>query len=313
MIEIKSLRVDYDDVTAVSDVSIAVGPGRVFGLVGPNGSGKTSLLKAAAGLVEPTYGDIRICGHDLELEPRQALRKLGFMPDFNPVYESLKVWEYLDVFATAYLVERRKRMALVEKWLAQVGLAGKTGAFIHTLSRGMRQRLVLARTLLHGPEVALLDEPASGLDPLGRIEMRNILKEAARGGMAIMISSHILTELADICDAAGVMEKGKMVVSGDMAQLRARTGTRRELVIHLAGASAGAAQKLSAALRGRPGVGELKEERPGEFSAEFSGDRGELPALMGVLVREGLPVAQFFLREAGLEDIYFRTGSGKTS
>jgi len=313
MIEIKSLRVDYENVTAVSDVSIAVEPGCVFGLVGPNGSGKTSLLKAIAGLVEPTYGDIKICGYDLELNPQAALQKLGFMPDFNPVYENLKVWEYLDVFATAYMIERNKRMELVEKWLGQVGLREKTDALIHTLSRGMRQRLVLARTLIHDPEAVLLDEPASGLDPMGRIEMRNILKEAARGGKAIIISSHILTELSDLCDAAGIMEKGRMVVSGDMARLRAYTGMKTEIVVHLSEASDKTIKKLKAALESRPGAGALKEEKKGEFCAEYTGSRDDLPGLLGALMKEGLPVAQFFVREAGLEDIYFKAGAGKTS
>lgn len=313
MIEIKSLRVDYENVTAVSDVSLVVEPGRVFGLVGPNGSGKTSLLKAIAGLVEPTYGDIKICGFDLELNPQEALQKLGFMPDFNAVYENLKVWEYLDVFATAYLIERKKRMGLVEKWVNQVGLGEKTDAFIHTLSRGMRQRLVLARTLIHDPEVALLDEPASGIDALGRIEMRDTLKEAARGGKAIIISSHILSELSDLCDSAGIMEKGRMVVSGDMARLREYTGMKTEIVVHLSEASDETIKKLKTALEGRPGIGAFKEEKKGEFSAEFSGSRQELPGLLGALIKEGLPVAQFFIREAGLEDIYFKAGTGKTS
>ena len=313
MIEIKSLRVDYENVTAVADVNITVEPGRIYGLVGPNGAGKTSLLKAIAGLVETTYGDIKICGYDLELNPRKALQELGFMPDFNAVYENLKVWEYLDVFATAYLIERKSRMKLVEKWIKQVGLQEKTDALIHTLSRGMRQRLVLARTLIHNPKVVLLDEPASGLDPLGRIEMRKLLKEAALGGKAIIISSHILSELSDLCDAAGIMEKGRMVISGDLDRLREYAGMKTEIVIRLFEASHEATGKLIAALKNRRAVGVLKEEKPGEFCAEFSGSRAELPGLLGALMKEGLPISQFFIREADLEDIFFKTGAGKTS
>lgn len=313
MIEIKSLRVDYENVIAVHDVDIVVEPGRIYGLVGPNGAGKTTILKAAAGLIETTYGDIKICGYDLALNPHEALREIGFMPDFNPVCENLKVWEYLEVFGLEYLVEPAERAKLIGKWMKKTGLLEKSGAFIHTLSRGMRQRLVLARTLLHDPKVIFLDEPASGLDPMGRIIMKNILKEAALEGKTIIISSHILSELSDLCDAAGIMEKGRMVVSGDMDLLRAHSGIKSEIVVKLFKPDAETKHKLFAALKSHPAVGVMKEGKKGEFYAEFSGEEDELPALLAGLTKEGLPVTQFFLKKADMEDIFFKIGAGELS
>ncbi|MFA5261541.1 MAG: ABC transporter ATP-binding protein, partial [Candidatus Omnitrophota bacterium] len=222
MIKVESLRIDYDDVTAVHDLSLEVSPGEIFGLVGPNGAGKTSTLKALAGILEPTYGDIKISGYDLELAREKALMKVGYMPDFSPVYEHLKVWEYLDVFAAAYHIPASMRLKKIKHWVDKVNLGSKYGAYVRDLSRGMRQRLVLAKTLIPEPDVLLLDEPASGLDPIARKDMRDILKEAALAKKAIIISSHILSELSDFCNAVGIMQKGKLLVSGAIEDIRRR-------------------------------------------------------------------------------------------
>src|SRR3989338_7359170 len=171
MISIRSLRIDYDNVNAVNDLIVEIGAGQIYGLVGPNGAGKTSTIKAIAGLIEPTYGEIKVAGIDIELEPQQALQVLGYMPDFSPVYEQLKVWEYLDVFAAAYLIGPGERLTKVKHWVERVNLQDKWDTFVRDLSRGMRQRLVLAKTLLHEPKVLILDEPASGLDPIARKEL----------------------------------------------------------------------------------------------------------------------------------------------
>ena len=209
MINIKSLRVDYEGTNAVDDIDLHVQKGQIFGLVGPNGAGKTSTIKALAGVLEPTYGEINIDGKDMDLAQEEVLQNIGYMPDFPPVYENLRVWEYLDVFAAAYQIKKNARPEKITYWIDRVNLSNKTNAFIRDLSRGMRQRLVLAKTLLPDPDVLLLDEPASGLDPISRKNMRDIFKEVSAAGATILISSHILTELSDFCHAVGIMEKGK--------------------------------------------------------------------------------------------------------
>lgn len=232
MIKARSLRIDYENVTAVNDIDLDIPAGQIYGLVGPNGAGKTSTLKALAGILEPTYGDIEINGFDLEIHPQKALLQMGFMPDFPPVYEQLTVGEYMQVFAAAFLIETPRRRTLAREWIERVDLQDKWDSLIKELSRGMRQRLVLAKTLLPDPPVILLDEPASGLDPIGRMEMRNIIKEMVNSNKAVVISSHILSELSDLCNAVGVMEKGRLVVSGSIESIRSRIGIKNELVIH---------------------------------------------------------------------------------
>src|SRR5580658_4276685 len=175
MIRIRDLRVDYDNVCAVRDLSLEVAPGEVCGLIGPNGAGKTTTMRAMIGLIEPTYGEIEIMGVDVRDHPEDVYRVMGFMPDFPPVYEDLLVWEFVDLFAASYGIERHQRPGKVGRFLDLVGLTSKRQAMIAGLSRGMRQRLMLAKTLVAEPKVLLLDEPASGVDPQGRIDLKNIL------------------------------------------------------------------------------------------------------------------------------------------
>ncbi len=313
MIKTRSLRVDYEGVTAVLDLNLDILEGQIYGLVGPNGAGKTSTLKTIAGIIEPTYGDIHIGPYDLELNPREALRQLGFMPDFPPVYENLKVREYLEVFAAAYFCERENRLKLARHWVERVKLEDKWDAFIHTLSRGMRQRLVLAKTLLHDPKVVLLDEPASGLDPMARIEMRAILKEIAAAGKTIVISSHILTELSDFCNAIGVMEKGRMVVSGTVEEIRARVGMTNELIIETPDTADATRARLRDALNACALLAAVREPKPGEFRAAFSGDKAAASSLLSQIIRDGIPVSEFLVKEANVEDIFFKIGARETS
>ncbi|MBF0569977.1 MAG: ABC transporter ATP-binding protein [Candidatus Omnitrophica bacterium] len=313
MIQATSLRVDYEGVTAVRDVDLQVSAGQVYGLVGPNGAGKTSTLKALAGIIIPTYGDIRINGIDLEINPREALRQLGFMPDFPPVYERLKVCEYLEVFAAAHLCERKDRLERARHWIDRVRLQDKWDATIQTLSRGMRQRLVLAKTLLHEPKVLLLDEPASGLDPLARMEMRDILKEVAAGGRVVIISSHILTELSDLCNAVGIMEKGKMVVSGSIDEIRARVGMTSELVIRLAGVDPAVCERAQAVIREMGTVGKILSASVNEIIIACAGESPDTALLLSKLVGQGIPVSQSFFRQADMEDIFLKVGARETS
>jgi len=313
MISAKSLRVDYEDVTAVCDLNLEIPTGQIYGLVGPNGAGKTSTLKALSGIIEPTYGEIKIGGFDLDLDPEKALAQLGFMPDFPPVYENLKVWEYLHVFATAYAIDRKDRIQLAREWTERVNLADKWDEFIRNLSRGMRQRLILAKTLLHDPKILLLDEPASGLDPMGRIDMRNILKEIAALGKTIIISSHILIELSDFCNAMGIMEKGRLVVSGTIEEIRARIGARGDLIIHLAETNDTIKAALLNILEQSSCVVDTKETKSGEFCAVFSGDKNAASILLNELIQKQIPVAQFFIKESNAEDIFFKIGAREVS
>ncbi|MDD5070761.1 MAG: ABC transporter ATP-binding protein [Candidatus Omnitrophica bacterium] len=313
MIEINSLRVDYDDVTAVCDLTLTIPTGQIYGLVGPNGAGKTSTLKALAGIIQPTYGEIKLEGIDLELHPRDALVKIGFMSDFPSVYENLKLWEYLNVFATAYGIAQKKRIESVRYWVKELDLFDKWDTFISDLSRGMRQRLALAKTLLHDPAILLLDEPASGLDPMGRIEMRKILKKVSLSGKTIVISSHILTELSDFCNAVGIMEKGKMVVSGTIDEIRKVIGAKSELIIIFNELSEQDRGNFKEILSRSPQVLNAKEEPVLEFRMSFSGDNQQASQLLSLLVSAGLSVCQFFIRQANVEDIFLKIGARQVS
>ena len=316
MITVRSLRVDYENVTAVCDLNLDITAGQIYGLVGPNGAGKTSTIKALAGILEPTYGEIKIAGYDFDLNPQEALRHVGFMPDFPPVYEHLKVWEYLDVFAASYLIPPADRLKRSRHWIERVNLKEKWDAYIRDLSRGMRQRLILAKTLLHNPDVLLMDEPASGLDPLARIEMREILKEIATDGKTIIISSHILTELSDFCNATGIMEKGRMVVSGSLQDIRAHIGAKKEIFIRLldgARVENQSKQDFLKALNEFSFVLNPGEIRPGEFSMFFSGEEKDAAGLLSELIKRNFPVLTFQLKEADVEDIFFKVGAKEVS
>ena len=313
MIKVKGLRVDYAKVTAVNDVDIEVAGGQIYGLVGPNGAGKTSFLKAIAGMIEPTYGEIHINGVDMELHPREALKQIGFMPDVPSLYETLKVREYLNVFAAAYLIEVPRRNRIVQEWVERMNLHDKIDSYVNELSRGMRQRLILAKTLLPDPAVILLDEPASGLDPISRLEMRNILTEIAKAGKAIVISSHILPELSDYCNAIGIMEKGRMVVSGSLEEIRMQMNIRNELVIQLAKDDDATHAILFDLLKASPLVIEPRVTGKGEFICGFSGDKIQASEFLEYLVVNKLPIAQFILKEPDVEDIFFKIGAWEVS
>ncbi len=313
MLTIKSLRVDYENVTAVNDLNLEIPQGQIYGLVGPNGAGKTSTIKAVAGVLEPTYGEIKIDGNDLDLDHEKAMQSIGYMPDFPPMYENLKVWEYCDVFAAAYLIPRAERLKRCEHWVAQVNLTGKWDSYIRELSRGMRQRLVLAKTLLPNPKVLLLDEPASGLDPIARREFRDLLKKVAGDGMTVMISSHILTELSDFCNAVGIMEKGRMVVSGSVADIRAQIGSKGKLTVRLATKDTATREKLLACLNNVPFLHQPQALSDQEFQAAFSGTEDDAARLLITCMTQNIPVCDFHIKEENIEDIFFKIGAKEVS
>ena len=227
MIEAHDLNMKYGDLFAVKALELDLKKGDVFGFIGPNGAGKTTTMKILATLLNPTWGEAYVCGYSIYTHPRDIRRLIGYMPDFFGVYDDMKVIEYLEFFAAAYRIKGAARRKVCDDVLELVELGYKREALVTSLSRGMTQRLGLARVLLHDPQVLLLDEPASGLDPRARIEIRGLLKQLRNLGKTIMVSSHILPELADICNKIGIIERGELIVNADvdevMKQVRRQT------------------------------------------------------------------------------------------
>jgi ABC-2 type transport system ATP-binding protein len=246
MIRTQNLTKDYGDLTAVANLNLTIEQGNIFGFIGPNGAGKTTTMRILVTLLEPTNGTAFIDGLDVRRAGKKVRRLVGYMPDFMGVYDDLKVFEYLEFFAAAFSIERRKRKSIVEGVLELTDLQSKQNATVDSLSRGMQQRLGLARVLIHDPKVLILDEPASGLDPRARIEIRELLRELKRMGKTIMISSHILSELEEICDNIGIIEHGQMVFSGTLAEIRSHLGIQSKVRVKVAANQEKAVELLSA-------------------------------------------------------------------
>jgi ABC-2 type transport system ATP-binding protein len=233
MIEIEKLSRYYGSLAALQELDLSIAAGDIFGYIGPNGAGKTTTMRILATLLEPSSGRAFIDGLDVTRKGKNVRRIVGYMPDFMGVYDDLKVFEYLEFFAAAFGIESRKRKGIVEGVLELTDLESKQGFAVDSLSRGMQQRLGLARVLIHDPKVLILDEPASGLDPRARIEIRELLRELKRMGKTIMISSHILSELEEICDNVGIIEHGKLVFSGTMDQIKQRMGLHAKVKVEV--------------------------------------------------------------------------------
>lgn len=249
-VEISSLFVFYGKQPAVRDLSLRIPRGDVFGFIGPNGAGKTTTIKVLATLVKPTSGRVLVHGIDVVRAPHRVRQQIGYMPDSFGVYEDLTVTEYLHFFAAAYRLDRAKRKAVVADVLALTDLTGKAEAPVEALSRGMKQRLGIARVLLHDPALLLLDEPASGLDPRARIELRELLKELKAMGKTILISSHILHELSQFCTRVGIMEAGQLVAQGDVKEIYRTLGLQRLVHVQLANRT----DDIIAGIKAIPGV-----------------------------------------------------------
>jgi ABC-2 type transport system ATP-binding protein len=246
MIKIKGLTKYYGNLAALMNLTLTIEPGDIFGFIGPNGAGKTTTMRILATLLTPTSGKASIDGHDVTRQGKHVRRLVGYMPDFMGVYDDLKVFEYLEFFAAAFGIERKKRKAVVEGVLELTDLKVKETATVDSLSRGMQQRLQLARVLVHDPKVLILDEPASGLDPRARIEIRELLRELKNMGKTIMISSHILSELEELCDHVGIIERGKLVFSGTMSEIRNQLGVHGKLRVEIRGDADRAVELLAA-------------------------------------------------------------------
>jgi ABC-2 type transport system ATP-binding protein len=306
MIRVRDLRVDYDNVCAVRDLSLEVGEGEVCGLIGPNGAGKTTTMRTMLGLIEPTYGSIEMAGVDIRERPDDAKSVVGFMPDFAPMYDDLKCWEFLDLFAACYGIPRPERPAEVERHLALVGLLEKRDSMITELSRGMRQRLMLAKTLIPGPRVLLLDEPASGVDPQGRIDLKNVLKALAAEGRTVLISSHILSEMSEFCTSVAIMEKGRMVVNGKIDEVHARVMGDAILVIEVLGDTGPFLSIVEAAFNR---VGPIESPEPGTFEFRYQGGPEKTAELLTELIKAGVRIASFAPRKDNLEGLFLKVGA----
>lgn len=231
MIETRKLTKIYGDLIAVNEIDLKLDEGEVFGFIGPNGSGKTTTMRMIATLLNPEYGEAYVCGMSIYTHPQEIRRMVGFMPDFFGVYDDMTVLEYLEFFAAAYRINGPKRRKICEEKLEQVDMSFKRDAMVNQLSRGQTQRIGLARVLLHEPQVLLLDEPASGLDPRARIEIRTLIKRLGELKKTIMVSSHILPELADVCTRVGMIEKGVLIVNGYVDDVMRKA--REALVLHI--------------------------------------------------------------------------------
>jgi ABC-2 type transport system ATP-binding protein len=246
MIETRDLTKKYGELFAIKSINLNLNRGDLFGFIGPNGAGKTTTMRILATLLNPTWGEAYVGGHSIYTRPKEIRRMIGYMPDFFGVYDDMKVIEYLEFFAAAYRIRGPKRRQVCDEVLDLVELGYKREALVTSLSRGMTQRLGLARVLLHDPQVLLLDEPASGLDPRARIEIRTLLKRLGTMGKTIMVSSHILPELADICNKVGIIERGELVFNDTVEALLKKVRPHTVLNINVAGDRVLAAKLLRA-------------------------------------------------------------------
>ncbi|PDO10783.1 MAG: ABC transporter [Candidatus Reconcilbacillus cellulovorans] len=309
MIEIRDLTKTYGALKALDGLTMTVREKTVYGFVGPNGAGKTTAMAIVATLIRPTSGTARVGGYDVTEHPDRVRRLIGYMPDFFGVYDRFKAAEYLDFYGACYGIPRVDRLKKIPRLLELVDLADKADAYVDSLSRGMKQRLCLARCLMHDPEVLVLDEPASGLDPRARIEMREILKELKKMGKTILISSHVLPELAEMADDIGVIENGRLLAQGNVREIQERMRAGRLLHIRLLDRAGEAVEFL----RGRPYVAAV--ESPDDAGAtavrvRFGGDDAMQRELLRVLVESGFPVVAFHEEEADLEDVFLEITKG---
>jgi ABC-2 type transport system ATP-binding protein len=262
MIELRGLTKKYGELFAIREIDLSLAPGDVFGFIGPNGAGKTTTMRILATLLQPTWGEAYIAGHSIYTHPKEIRRAIGYMPDFFGVYDDMRVIEYLEFFAAAYRIRGPQRRKVCDDVLELVDLGYKRDALVTSLSRGMTQRLGLARVLLHDPQVLLLDEPASGLDPRARIEIRALLKELRKMGKTIMVSSHILPELADVCNKIGIIERGELIVSADVTDVMKRVRQQTVLKVGVADRDGKTQQGAAELLASHPLVERVDQPQP---------------------------------------------------
>ncbi|WP_317855525.1 ABC transporter ATP-binding protein [Chakrabartyella piscis] len=305
MLEIKGLVKQYGKFTAVDHLDLSVEEGNIFGFVGPNGAGKTTTMRIMAGLLTATSGSVLIDGVDATKNPLLLREKIGYMPDFFGVYDNLKVSEYMDFYAGAYEIPYGQRDGIINPLLDLVNLSDKKDVYVDTLSRGMKQRLCLARSLVHDPKLLILDEPASGLDPRARIEMKDALKQLQTLNKTILISSHILPELAEMCTQVGIMEKGKLLIQGSVGDIMQRLTQKRVVSVRTTGDVA----KITYVLKENPLVRSIVQHQS-DLEFDFDGTDADLADILKSLVMKGIPVTQFKEKEGNLEEIFMQVTGG---
>ncbi|KAA1262037.1 putative ABC transporter ATP-binding protein YbhF [Rubripirellula obstinata] len=308
-IELRRLHRFFGKTKAVNDISFSVARGHVYGYIGPNGAGKTTSMRILATLDLPSYGDAYVDGFSVVNDPELVRGRLGFMPDSFGTYRDVNCQEYLDFFARAYGLIGRQRKQRLDWVLDFTGTQGMAEKPIRGLSKGMKQRLCLGRALIHDPAVMILDEPAAGLDPRARIQLRQMIRELADQGKTVLISSHILTELAEMCDSVGIIEQGKLLATGSVEEIERQQAHTRELVIRILANEDHSEVSVADVLRNRPEVDNLVVD--GELIRfAFAGDVQDQAALVAMLVNQGFQVAEVTSRKKSLEDVFLHVTEG---
>jgi ABC-2 type transport system ATP-binding protein len=308
MIELIDFGKDYGDFTAVERLNLKIDAGEMFGFIGPNGAGKSTTIRFLATLLKASRGEGVVNGHSVTRDPMAVRSSVGYMPDDFGVYDGMKVWEFLDFFAVAYRIPRGRRKQVIADVLELLDLAHKRDDYVNGLSRGMKQRLCLAKTLVHDPPVLILDEPTSGLDPRARVEVKALLKELRRMGKTILISSHILTELADCCTSIGIIERGQLLMSGPISEVYRRIRGNRMIQIKFG-------EKMDVGLSVIRSSPHLRDVQIEDHSAvvEWIGNDQDVSELLRQLVHQGVDVRSFSEKEPTLEDVFMLVTKGLVS
>ena len=305
MLMVSNLVKKYGKFTAVDNLSMEIESGSIFGFVGANGAGKTTTMKIAAGLMPPTSGDISVDGINVFSRPRDAKKVIGYMPDFFGVYDDLKVDEYMDFYSGIYGIPYRDRKKISGELLELVDLIHKRDFYVDSLSRGMKQRLCLARSLIHDPKLLILDEPASGLDPRARVEMKNILRELKNMGKTILISSHILSELSEMCTVIGIISQGRMSACGTVEEITEKLVHTRKLKIKIRDRI----EEAVRILQEQPSIGKITIN--GDIvEAETGAGEETLPQILRTLVLGDIPVVSFTQAGGSLESVFMQLTEG---
>lgn len=305
MIEISGFGKDYGEFTAVESLDLKIGAGEMFGFIGPNGAGKSTTIRFLATLLKASRGNASVNGFSVASHPMDVRRSIGYMPDDFGVHDGMKVWEFLDFFGVAYQLSRTQRKQIIPDVLELLDLTHKRNDYVNGLSRGMKQRLCLAKTLVHDPPVLILDEPTSGLDPRARIDVKALLRELRRMGKTILISSHILTELADCCTSIGIIERGRMLMQGPIDQVYRQIRGNR-IILARFGRNLDSGLSI---IRRRPEVRDLQVDGD-RISIEFESPDHSSSELLRELVDGGVEVHSFAEKEPTLEDVFMLVTKG---
>ncbi|MCQ4937478.1 ABC transporter ATP-binding protein [Anaerotignum sp.] len=306
MLEIKDLVKNYGKFTAVDRLTLSVGKGAICGFVGPNGAGKTTTMRIMSGLLNASSGNVIIDGVDVTKNPRALREKIGYMPDFFGVYDNLKVTEYMDFYAGAYGIAYKDRAPIIDNLLEIVDLSHKKESYVDSLSRGMKQRLCLARSLVHDPDLLILDEPASGLDPRARVEMKEVLKQLQEMGKTIIISSHILPELAEMCTEVCIINHGKLAAQGSVQEIMQKLSQKR--IIHIEPLRE--MEKMVQILKEQPTIRSIVENTK-DVEFDFTGTNDELSGVLKQLIMADIPLLSFKEKEGNLEEVFMQVTGGE--